>query len=390
MGKNKLNELRNKIDDIDKKLIDLFEERMNIAKDIGAYKKENNIAIFNGEREKEVLQKNVNRLKDKNLKLYAEEFFQNTMSISRKYQGDKILNKNLAKEKEDKIYKNKKDRLIFNEKNKIGFQGVRGSFSEQALLDYFGEEVDTFNFETFEDVFVNLENKIIDYAILPLENSSTGAISDVYDLLRKYGFYIVGEKCIKVEHNILGIKGSKIKNIEEIYSHPQAFQQSNKFLKDYKEVKLIPYYNTAISAEYIKNQKDLSKGCIASKRASEIYGLEILEKNINNNKNNHTRFIIIGRDLINDVNNNKISVVFSLEHKVGTLYNALKYFSENHINMLKIESRPTGDKNWTYFFYIDFEGNSQNKEVSKAIELIKQNSQYFKILGEYIKDQVCE
>ncbi|WP_251861901.1 prephenate dehydratase [Clostridium sp. Marseille-Q2269] len=391
MNKNELNQLRNQIDEIDEQLIKLFEKRMNIVVDVAKYKKENNMPIFNSEREKEVLKKNVDRLKNENFKLYAEEFFKDTMSISRKYQSYKMFCEDNKKESKENLCMSKNHELIFNENNKIGFQGLRGSFSEQALFDYFGENINTINFETFEDVFINLKNKVVDYAILPLENSSTGAIVDVYDLLRKYEFYIIGEKCIKVEHNIVGIKGSKLESIKEIYSHPQAFQQSSNFLnKYYNRAKLIPYYNTAISAEFIKNEDDISKAAISSKRASQIYGLEILKENINNNNNNNTRFIIIGRELIDTPNNNKISVAFSLEHKAGTLYNVLRYFSDNDLNMLKIESRPTGNKNWTYLFYIDFEGNNKSGKVNNALNLIKENSECFKIMGSYIKDQSYE
>ncbi|WP_392486491.1 chorismate mutase [Haloimpatiens sp. FM7315] len=389
MNKERLKNLRNEIDDIDEKLVELFEKRMKAVLCVAEYKKENNIPVFNEEREKEVIKKNLNRLKNKNLKVYAEEFFKNTMAVSRKYQSYKIFQDNIENFKENNKKNFEVKPLTFDKMIKVGFQGVKGSFSEDALTSYFGEKVDSISFETFDEVFLNLNNKVLDYAILPLENSSTGAISEVYDLLRKYELYVIGEKCIKIEQNLLALKDADIKNIKEIYSHPQGFKQSSHFLKDYNKVKLIPYYNTAISAKYIKNQNDITKAAIGSRRASEIYKLQILKKNINNKKNNHTRFIIVARELDNSEDNNKISVLFSLEHKAGTLFNVLRYFADNDINLLKIESRPTGDENWTYFFYIDFEGNIKDKSILNALDLIKYNSKYFKIVGQYINDKNC-
>ncbi|MFD3157666.1 prephenate dehydratase [Haloimpatiens sp. FM7330] len=268
----------------------------------------------------------------------------------------------------------------------VGFQGVKGSFSEQALIEYFGKDVAAKNVSDFEDVFLALENNEIDYGVLPIENSSTGAITEVYDLLRQYGFYIVGEKCVKVEHNLIGIKGTKLEDITEVYSHSQAFGQSKEFLKTYVDWKLIPYKNTAMSAKLIKDENQKEKAAVASRRAAELYGLEIIASNINFNKKNYTRFIVIGKNL--DLNDevNKISVVVSTPHKAGELYGILRHFAEHDLNMLKIESRPIIDRSWEYFFYIDFEGNLNEKVVEDAIKLIEKNSSFFQLLGNYKGD----
>lgn len=292
------------------------------------------------------------------------------MDASKEYQGEQINNK-------EQIYCTKQCKL------KVGFQGTVGSFSEQALVEYFGEQVDVYPVNQFKDVFNDLKNGKIHYGVLPIENSSTGAITEVYDLLREYGLYIVGSTCVKVDHNLLGVKGTKIEDIKEVYSHSQAFKQSSGFLNKNNNWTLIPYYNTAISAELIKNENCKYKAAIGSKKASEVYGLDIIKANINNSNNNYTRFIIIGKNLEIKNDNDTISIVISSPHKAGALYNSLRVFKENNLNMIRIESRPVIKRPWEYFFYIDFQGNLDDNTVKEAINYIQSNSSYFKILGNY-------
>jgi len=370
---SELDEYRKQIDSIDKELIELFEKRMNIAIKVGKYKRKNNLPIFNGKREEEVIEKNVRNLNNSNYSDITRRFFENIMELSRS------LQKNIANEDSatsNNIMKENKGVIV-------GYQGVKGSFSEEALLKYFESYNNTRNYETFEDVFNALEKNEINKAILPIENSYTGAIAEIYDLLVKYGFHIIGEECIKIDQNLIGIKGTKIDEIQEIYSHPQGFEQSKKFLKNYQNIKIIPYHNTAISAKLISDLKDSRKAAIASKKAAEIYGLEILKENINDKKDNYTKFIIIGKQLEYNTECNKISVVFSLENKAGILYSLLRYFAENNINMIKIESRPNKHESWKYLLYVDFEGSLQDSKVKNALELIEKNSGYFKIIGSY-------
>lgn len=368
-----LNQCRREIDEIDKELIALFEKRMDIAINVAEYKKENKLPILNAKREEEVIDKNMGALKNKEYSYIARKFFANMMELSRSVQA-----KFISVEKDINI-----ESINIDKTKRLGFQGVPGSFSEEALLKYFGENIDETPYEEFEDVFSALKNNEIDYGILPIENSCTGAITQVYDLLSNYGFYIVGEECIKIDQHLIGVEGTTVNSIEEIYSHPQGFEQSNEFLKNNHSWKLIPYHNTAISAKMIRDLNDKSKAAIASERAAKIYGLNIIKRAINNNKDNHTKFIIIGRDLTVSENSNKISVVFSLEDEAGTLYRLLRYFAENNINMIKIESRPNKHTSWKYLLYVDFEGNLNNEEVQNAIKLIEKNSGYFKLLGNY-------
>lgn len=270
--------------------------------------------------------------------------------------------------------------------NKIGYSGVEGSYSHHALLEYFGEDVRTAAYFTFKDVFDALEKDEISYGVIPIENSSTGSITEVYDLLGKYNLDIVGEQCIHIEHNLIGIKGAEISDIKEVYSKDQGFLQCSEFFNNYSGWKLVPYVNTARSAEYISKENSKDKACVASRKAAELFGLNILKENINNIKNNYTRFIIIGKNLEIDESCNKISIAIVLPHKVGSLYNVLKNFEENNLNMVKIESRPILDKSWEYFFYIDFNGSLLDNGTKKALEQIEEDSLWFKLLGNYRGD----
>lgn len=367
---------RKRIDEIDSEITRLFEERMDVVLKVAEYKRKNNLEIFHKGREEVVIKKNIDRLKNKDYEREIEKFYNSLMEVSRELQGRK-----LNREKENLDIKEFK----INEEDIIGFQGVLGSFSEEALIDYFGENTKSKSYETFEDVFKGIDKGEIKYGILPVENSCTGGISEVHDLLIKYDFHIVGEESIKISHNLLGVKGSSLKDIKEVYSHAQGFSQSSDFLKEHKDLLLIQFKNTAISAKKVMDSKDKTLSAIASKRAAEIYNLDILKEGINNLDSNKTRFIIVAKELLKSKDSNKVSVVFSLEDKPGTLYKLLKYFSENNINMSRIESRPTKNEAWKYYLYIDFEGGLYNFGVLKAIDLIKLNSQYFKLLGWYKK-----
>jgi chorismate mutase / prephenate dehydratase len=366
--------LREQINTIDETLVELFIKRMEVVNNVALYKKENSVPLVDKVREEEIIKKHLMKADTEVHKLQIREFLESLMDISKKAQN-RMLN--------DTNYN-------FNYKEvdsncTVGFQGVKGSYSHQALMECFDETlIKSKCYLSFKDVFEGLRQDEIKYGILPIENSSTGGIAEVYDLLGEYNFYIVGEKSIQVDHNLLGVPGTDISKIEEVYSHTQGFLQCSQFFENYPQWKLIPYFNTAKSAEYIEKEKALNKACVASRAAAELYGLDILNDNINNSSKNYTRFIVISKDIKLEPKCDKISVVISLHHKTGALYNIMKHFAENATNMLKIESRPILDKSWQYFFYIDFNGNLNNDNTSKVIKAIREESIYFKLLGNYI------
>lgn len=383
-------EYRNQIDEIDNEIVKLFEKRMEVVINVAKYKLDNEIPILNSGRENIVIEKNKEKLNNHELDDSLEEFFKNLMMISRNYQSKKISSWKNLDENDDYLQEDVANKVL-NDKVNVVYQGVPGSFSSIALNDFFGEiydanKINKINVENFEDVFKALEDENIKYGILPIENSSTGGVLATYDLLRDNNFYIVGERKIKVDHYLMGLKGAKLEDIKEVYSHPQALEQSKTFLNKHPEWKLIPYRNTAASAKFIKENNDITKGSIASVEAKDIYDLDTLAPNINFNKNNYTRFVVIGKTLAKDKDNNKISVILSAQHESGALFNVLRVFSENKLNMVRIESRPMINKPWEYFFYIDFEGNTQDDSVKNSIEELKKESHYFKVLGNYKAD----
>lgn len=375
-----IDDYRKRIDELDKEITKLFEERMDSVINVINYKMENNLSIFDRSREDEVIEKNLGYLNNKDYAEETKKFFVNLMEVSRELQSRKIEEvQSIKEDRKDVIETNKQ------KQGKVGFFGVVGSFCEEAMIKYFGTADHSKAYDEFEDVFIAVKNDEIQYGVLPIENSSTGAISGVYDLLYKYGFYIIGEECIKIDQNLMGIPGTSLEDIKEVYSHPQPFEQSTNFFKQHSDWKLIPFHSTSVSAKLVSDLKDKSKAAIASKRAAKIYGLEILKANINNQSENSTRFIIVSKKFESDSSCDKVSVVFSLEHKAGTLYKLLRHFAENNINMMKIESRPMEKGAWKYFLYVDFEGNIESNEVKTALNLIEQSSAYFKLIGSYKK-----
>ncbi len=365
---SKINQYRLLIDDIDKNLIRLFEQRMQTAEKIAEYKIENNIQIVNSSREDLVIKSALNELYNKDYEDELKEFINNLINLSKKIQKKRIKATSISE-------------------RKVGYQGVKGSFGHQAAMEYFETEAQYKEYMNFEDVFKALQDSEIDYGVLPIENSSTGSINTVYDLIGKYGFYIVGEKCLRINQNLIGIKGSSINEIKEIYSHSQGFEQSTCFLKKHQEWKLIPYHNTAYSAKSVALSKDKSKAAIASEKAAMLYNLEILERDINDNELNYTRFVVISKRALEYVDTSKISVMFSIKHEAGELYKVLEGFHIHNVNMLKIESRPIKNKPWEYMFYIDFEGSLNDIRTVKSVEKIKENSSFFKLLGNYLADK---
>jgi len=400
---NSLNDLRAGIDEIDRELLQLFSARMKKVLAIAEFKRANKLKVLDKAREERVLAQ-TEIIEDQDLRRYAADFLQYLMDLSKRYQQEYMIRKRerpaeicCDEEQErktytyDHVYNNDKvcnDAQNYNDNVTVGIQGIPGSYSEEALRDYFGEKVNRKSYGNFADVFEALQAGEIDYGILPLENSSTGGVAEVYDLLCLYGFHIVGEKCVHVNHNLLAPAGARIEDIREVYSHPQALLQCSNYLKKHPEWTYISCSNTAVSAKLVRDSGLLHRAAIGSLRAAELYGLNVLERGISNKNDNYTRFIVIGNTLVLEPENNKLSLALTLPHVPGSLYRTLSHFAENNLNMLKIESRPIREKNWEYLFYIDFEGNLLDRKVAKAVESIRANSSFFRLLGNYRADSV--
>jgi chorismate mutase/prephenate dehydratase len=370
--KHELNDLRIRINDIDKNMVRLFEERLNIVSEVASYKKRNKLKVFDPEREKEVIKRAASYLENRNHEKYLTAFMDELMTISRQYQIGILQDDVTAiEEKEPSIKEN----------SVIGYLGVTGSHSEEAASSLFHEKSQKKAFNHFEEIISALQSKEIDIGVLPLENSSTGIISKVIDLISSNDVYITGEHISLICHNLLVLPSTKLSDIKEVYSHHQGLEQSIKFLNQYPW-KLNEYKSTADSAKLIHNLQDKTKAAVASHRCAEIYGLEIAASNINY-ENNYTRFITVERELVISSKCNKVSVAMDIAHKPGALYNILRLFKERNINLLKIESRPIIGKPWEYLFFFDFDGNLMEERVIDLIEYLKDLTNGFKILGNY-------
>lgn len=373
-----LNEIRNEIDKVDASIVELFEKRMKLCKNVAQYKIENNKKVLDRAREEEKIKKVVELANGEFDKKGVEELFTQIMAISRKLQYQTLSENNLGMEINfNKINEIKKKNI------KVVYQGVPGAYSHQAMLNYFGEDSDNYNVATFKDAMEAISNGEADYAVLPIENSTAGIVNDVYDLLVEYNNYIVDQTDVLVSHALLGTKEATIDDIEVVYSHPQGLMQCHEFLEEHKGWQQIAQANTAGSAKKVTDENNKTQAAIASVIAARIYGLKVLEENINRNSENTTRFIIIGKEKVFEDKASKICISFEISHKSGTLYNILSHFIFNGLNMTKIESRPIKNKSWEYRFFVEFEGRLDEPAVLNALRGVKEEANSVKILGNY-------
>ena len=268
--------------------------------------------------------------------------------------------------------------------NKIAIQGERGAFSEIAAKSFFGGKIKVSTSFSFVDVFDKVKNKKVSYGIIPIENSLYGSVIDSLDLLQKNSLYIVGEINLQISHYLLSNKKYKLSQIKKIFSHPQALGQCSIFLDSLPGVKIIPSYDTAGSAKLLENNTEEISAAIASKEASELYGLKIIRSKIQNKKKNYTRFLVISqKPFMGKIAKPKTSISIQLKSIPGALYKALSVFALRDIDLVKIESRPLPDKPFQYLFYIDFSGDLREKKIQLALNHLKEISYKIKLFGTY-------
>lgn len=373
-----LQELREQLDMIDIQIVDLYQKRMDICSKVGDYKITVGRKVFDKQREKEKLASVTADVTNDFYKKGLTELFEQIMSMSRKLQYQ-LLTKRGALGRLPFIGVDKLDW----ENSRIVFQGTEGAYSQAAMEQYFGKDINSFHVQTFRDAMEAIEEGSADFAVLPIENSSAGAVNEVYDLLMEFENYIVGEVELPIEHTLAGLKGAKLSDIERVYSHPQALMQSARFLDDHREWQQISVANTAVAAKKVLEDNDCKKAAICSAYAAEFYGLEVLEERINHNSQNTTRFIVVTNQKIFLKDAKKISIAFEVSHESGSLYHMLSHFIYNNLNMTKIESRPIEGRNWEYCFFVDFEGNMADGSVKNAIRGLREESKSLKILGNY-------
>lgn len=261
--------------------------------------------------------------------------------------------------------------------------GVPGSYAEEAAILYFGDGAQFITASSFQNAFDRLRDGEADRAVVPIENSSTGAIAAVYDLLGRYGFHIVGEQYVRVRHCLLAKKEAELSDIREVVSHEQGISQSLEFLGQHPEWLRRPVYNTAAAAKMAAESEGLRLAAIASRRAAECYGLKILAVDINSKSQNYTRFVIVSRDPDYEEGSGKVSIAFNLSHVVGSLCGVLEVLGKHGMNLMKIESRPIADRNWEYLFFVDFLTDGGLKGLPELFRELGEHTQTLQILGCY-------
>ncbi len=371
-------QIRDEIDVIDKEIERLFEERMELCKNVAEYKIANGKAVLDRQREQEKIEKIKSLAHGEFNEKGAEEIFKQIMAISRKLQYQILAKHNMINEIDfNEVDYIKKDGV------KVVYQGVEGAYAYEAMIKYFGEDVDNYNVVTWKDAMEEVKNGKADYAVIPIENSTAGSVSEVYDLLANYDNYIVGEVDIKISHMLLGLEGATISDIKTVYSHPQALMQCNKYLDENRQWQTVSLQNTAVSAKKVKDEGDKSQAAIASKIAAKLHGLSVLDEGINRNDKNTTRFIVVSNKNIYAKDAKTVSICFEIPHETGSLYSILSHFIYNNVNMTRIESRPVEGKTWEYRFIIDVEGNLSEPAIKNALRGINEESINMKVLGNY-------
>lgn len=377
-----LSEIRKEIDEVDKEIVGLIEKRMNLALEVAEYKMSTGKPIYDRKREEEKLEKlGAMANSEFNAKGIRELFLQ-IMSVSRRYQYNVIGDREHVIDKQFKQIQ----KLSVSKKTRVVYAGVPGAFAESAMVEYFGEEIDGHHVKDFHDVAETVASGKADYGVLPIENSSAGFVSGIYDLLARYELSIVGEEKLAVNQCLVGMKGTDLSKVKTVFSHPQGLLQAKEYLEE-KDWKQVSMGNTALSAKKVHDDGDMTQVAVASERAAKLYGLSVLKPKLNVADNNTTRFVIVSNRQEYEQNANKVSISFSLPHKSGTLYNILAHFIFNDVNMTSIESVPLQGKQWEYSFFVDFEGSLNDNKVKNALRGIMAETEDFRILGCFVSNK---
>jgi prephenate dehydratase len=265
---------------------------------------------------------------------------------------------------------------------RIAFQGIAGAYSEQAIRQHAGSEVEVVACHTFAELFQQIESHSADQALLPVENAQAGTVSQSYELLMEHDLRVQGEVILRVRHALLAPKGTRLADLKRVRSHPQALAQCEQFLRRY-DLQVEPWYDTAGSARDLAAAPIPGVGAIASPLAADLYDLDVIVPNIEDVPHNFTRFFLLGLDDVARTERSKTSLVFAVRHRPAALYECLGEFAQRGINLTKIESRPRRNRPWEYIFYLDFEGHWQDAACESALVALLRRASFVKMLGSY-------
>ena len=369
-----LDDLRRRIDETDRRLLEMLAERLKTVAEVGRLKRKGIPFLRDHAREAALLAKIEAEARELGLDAFrTTEIFREVIAMSVKAQEEALLDRKAA------------ERSLANA-HRVAFQGAEGAYSHIAARKYFGSAATTFaGFPTFAAALAQAELGDAGYAFLPIENTTAGSINETYDLLRHTDLKIVGEEILEVRHCLLGLAGAPLEGVRRVYSHPQALAQCGRFLAQLPGAAAMPFIDTAESARFVKETGDPSCAAIASEEAGALHGLTVLARNLADQEENWTRFVVVSAIPIalDPRIPSKTSLVFSTPHRHGALAHCLNVLDAHGLNLTKLESRPVPRHPWEYLFYVDFEGADDEDAASRAIAALVRECPYLKVLGSY-------
>ena len=374
-----LSELRSKIDEIDTELVRLFTTRMDISAQVADYKREHNLPIFIPARERAILQDVVEKAGPE-MANYTRVLYSMLFELSRSYQ--RKINTQTTELYQSITHSIENTPKLFPQAPIVACQGVEGAYAQIACEKIFKSPFIMY-FKNFDSVFNAIEKGLCQYGILPIENSTAGSVKKVYDLMIHHNFSIVRTFRLKIDHNLLALPGASMESIKEIFSHEQAINQCSSFLAEFSDIKITPVENTAIAAEMVANSGRTDVAALSSRSCEELYGLQCLAANVQDEGNNRTRFICISKNLEIYPGSDKTSIMMVLNHKPGALYKVLARMYVLGINVIKLESRPIPDRDFEFMFYFDLETSIYSEEFVQLMCELDDLCEEFKYLGSY-------
>ena len=373
-----LEESRAAIDRIDRDLVRLFCERMGVSADVAEYKRSVGKPVMDPARERALLCK-ISELAGPEMEEHARTLYATILSISRSYQHKRLNTSSLLEGKITRAVKETSP--FFPARAKVACQGVEGAYSLKAAEKLFSCPDVSF-YKTFEDVFTAIDRGECRYGVLPIENSTAGSVTQIYDLMSCHRFYIVRALRLKVDHCLLVKPGTKREDIREVVSHQQALAQCAGYIAHLGDVKITPFPNTAKAAEFVKNA-GVGYAAIANRDCAPLYGLEVLDEDIQDNGNNYTRFICISKTPEIYPGADRTSIVLTVPHKPGSLSRLLTQIDAMHINLTKLESRPIPGHDFEFLFYFDLESPIESPALLRLLGELESSSEKFRYLGTY-------
>lgn len=374
-----LETIRDQLDQIDDQLTDLFAQRMRLVTDVAAYKKEKGLPILDTERERKIVNR-VSLRAGEDMEHYTKLLYQTLFNVSRAYQAEQLRSPSPLTDQLEaaaqKIQEKMPNRVM------VACQGTEGAYS-QKICDQMFEFADILYMNTFNDVFNAVEKGMCPFGVLPIENSTAGSVTQVYDLMEKHHFHIVRAARQRIDHRLLALPGTKIEDIKTIVSHEQALRQCAAFLAAHPGIQAVSMENTAVAAAFVAKEGKKDVAAIASRECEQLYGLETLSDAVADEENNFTRFICIAKDLQVYKGANKISLMLSTAHRPGALYRLMTHIAVMGMNLTKLESRPIPGKDFEFRFFFDIEASIQDPAARALIAQLKNEADQFVFLGNY-------